>query len=155
MDFASALKTEKIRNVMVSRGIQVKPSASFKEVVAQLQDEHKFCAIVMEQEKVVGIFTERDALKRGLLKSVPPETPIQDLMTPHPDVIQAEDSLAKAIQMMHQGKHRHLPVLDTQETFAGLISARDIVYYLSENYPYEVYNLPPDPHKVSGTAEGA
>lgn len=140
---------------MVSRGICVSPKTSFGEVIQRLQTEGKFCAVVVEQKKVVGIFTERDALQRGLLKDTPPATSIQKLMTPKPDIIHMEDTLALAIQKMHQGKHRHLPVVDDEEAFLGLISVKDIVYYLSENYPYEVYNLPPDPHKFSGTAEGA
>lgn len=155
MDFVAALKTEKIQNIMVPRGIQVEPTLSFGEVVNRLQDEGKFCAIVVENGKVIGIFTERDALKRGLLKGTDPKTPIKDLMTPNPDVIRVDESVAKAIHMMHQGKHRHLPVVDHAHGLLGLIAVRDIVYYLSENYPYEVYNLPPDPHKFSGSPEGA
>jgi CBS domain-containing protein len=155
MNFEAAIKKEKIRELIAPRGIRVKPDTTYGDVVAKLQAENKFCAIVLEGNKVKGIFTERDALKRGLLPNIDPATPIEKIMTPNPVVIQEDESVARAIHLMYEGKYRHLPVIDDRQEFAGLVSVRDIIYYLSENYPYEVYNLPPDPHKRSATSEGA
>lgn len=140
---------------MVPRGIQVQSGAVYGDVVEHLQDEGKFCAVILKGKKVLGIFTERDALKRGLLTQAEPETPIDDLMTKNPVAIKEDDTLMQAIQLMDQGRYRHLPVVNDDEEFVGLISVRDLVYYLAENYPYEVYNLPPDIHKFSGAPEGA
>jgi CBS domain-containing protein len=109
----------------------------------------------MDGKKIVGIFTERDALKRGLLAGASPDTPIEKLMTPDPVAVDPDDNLAVAIRLMHEGKYRHLPIVDRNDEYLGIISVRDIVMYLSENYPYEVYNQPPDPHKVSVAPEGA
>ncbi|MDX1386429.1 MAG: CBS domain-containing protein [bacterium] len=155
MKFEEAIKKEKIRDVIVPRGIRVKKETPYGQVVAKLQAEHKFCAIILDGNKILGIFTERDALMRGLLQKTDPATPIEKIMTPDPVTIQEEDSVARAIRLMYEGKYRHLPVVNSKQEFTGLISVRDIVYYLSENYPYEVYNLPPDPHKHSATSEGA
>ena len=140
---------------MTPRGIRVSKDTSFEEVVRQLQDKEKFCAVILEGKQVVGIFTERDALKRGLLKDTDPDTPIGNLMTPRPTLINKDESLAVAIHLMNKGQHRHLPVVGAKNEFLGLVSVRDIVFYLSENYPCDVFNLPPDPHKVSSAAEGA
>ena len=140
---------------MTPRGIQVAKTTPFRAVVEELQNKKRFCAVVLDNRKVVGIFTERDALSRGLLKQVAPETPIEQLMTPQPEKIKRDDSLAKAIGQMHQGNHRHLPVVDEEDNFLGLVSVRDVIFYLSENYPYEVFNQPPDLHQVSETPEGA
>lgn len=140
---------------MVPRGIQVSKDTPFKEVIRQLQAHKKFCAVILEGSRVVGIFTERDALKRGLLKGIQPDAPIEKFMTANPDVIDQNDSLGSAIRIMHNGKHRHVPVVNSKQEFLGLISVRDVVLYLSENYPYEIYNQPPDPHKFSGAPEGA
>lgn len=155
MNFEQVLKTEKIRNVVVPRGIQVTKDTPVREVVAELQAHKKICAVVLKGKKVVGIFTERDALKRGLLQDVDPETPIEKLMTADPDVVDMDDSLAVAIRIMHKGNHRHLPIVNQKKEYLGLLTSRDIVYYLSENYPYDVFNQPPDPHKISEAAEGA
>ncbi len=155
MEFEQALKTEKIRNVMTPRGIQVNSELSYAQVVSQLQAEEKFCAVILKEEKVVGIFTELDALRRGLLEKADPQTPIHKMMTPNPTTIDIDDNLAVAVRLMHRGKYRHLPVVNGKKEFMGLISVRDIILYLSENYPHDVYNLPPDPHQVSQKAEGA
>lgn len=156
MNFEQALKTEKISTIVVpTRGITVSRKTTYREVVRQLQETRKFCAIVLDGKKPVGIFTEADALKRGLLKEIDPKTPIENVMTANPTVVSMDDSLALAIRLMHRGRHRHLPVVSADNEFLGLISVRDIVFYLSENYPYDVFNLPPDPHKFSGAPEGA
>jgi CBS domain-containing protein len=63
--------------------------------------------------------------------------------------------MAVAIRLMHDGKYRHLPIVNSERECLGLVSVRDIVFYLSENYPLEVLNQPPDPHKISASAEGA
>lgn len=155
MNFGDTIKAERIRTVMTQSGITVPKDSLYQDVVRKLQEEEKFCAVVLEGNKVVGVFTERDALKRGLLKNMGPATPIEKIMTPNPTVIDMDDSVAVAIRLMHQGKHRHLPVVNAKREYQGLVSVRDIVFFLSENYPYDVFNQPPDPNKFSNVPEGA
>ena len=155
MNFEEALKTEKIRNLGTREALCVSPGLPLGEVVRMMQERRTGCAVVVEGKKVVGIFTERDALIRGLLANAKPETPIEQLMTKKPKVLDREDTLAVAIRLMHDGKYRHLPVVNGRRELLGLVSVRDIVFYLSENFPLEIYNLPPDPHRISSSAEGA
>src|SRR5262249_46491555 len=110
---------------------------------------------IVEDNKVVGIFTERDALKRAALANRPSTTPIRDLMTPAPEVLGLEDSVAVAVRFMNEGGYRHLPIVNEKRGVAGLFSVRDIVLYLSELYPFDIFNLPPDPHQVARAREGA
>jgi len=155
MNFEEALKTEKIRNLSTREALTVPPSMPLGEVVRLMQERKTGCAVILEDKKVVGIFTERDALIRALLANAEPTLPIQKLMTPKPKVLDREDTLAVAIRLMHDGKYRHLPVVNQRRELLGLVSVRDIVFYLSENFPLEVYNLPPDPHQICNRAEGA
>ena len=155
MNFEEALKTEKIRNLSTREAVTVHPELTLGEVLQRMQEKKTGCAVILEGKKVVGIFTERDALIRGLLADADPLTPIADLMTRKPKLLDREDTVAVAIRLMHEGKYRHLPVVNGRREFLGLVSVRDIVFYLSENFPLEVYNLPPDPHQISGKAEGA
>jgi CBS domain-containing protein len=155
VDFEKALKNEKIRNLKNRRPVTVTKDSSYGEVVRLLCEAKTGCAVILAGKKVIGIFTEQDVLKRGVIPKTDPETPIEKLMTPHPKLLDIEDSVAVAIRLMHDGKYRHLPIVNAKDEFLGLVSVKDIVFYLSENYPYEVYNLPPDPRQISAAPEGA
>ncbi|KAB2839012.1 CBS domain-containing protein, partial [bacterium] len=65
MNFEEALKTEKIRNLATREGLTVPPELTLGEVVRRMQELRTGCAVVVAGKKVVGIFTERDALIRG------------------------------------------------------------------------------------------
>lgn len=155
MKFYQALRTEKVKSLSHRKAVTVEKTMPFSEVIRKLQESKSGCAVVLDRDRVVGILTERDVLKRGILGDTPMDTPVERLMTPHPKVLDMEDTLAVAVRLMHDGKYRHLPVVDAEGKFLALLSVRDIVYFLSELYPYEVYNQPPDPHQISATAEGA
>ena len=155
MSFEEALKREKIRSLSTRQAVTVAPGETLGEVVRKMQERRTGCAVILEGKKIVGIFTERDALLRGLIAGADLASPIQKLMTPKPKLIDREDSIATAIRLMHDGHYRHLPVVSAKKEFLGLVSVRDIVVYLSENFATEVFNLPPDPHQVSSSAEGA
>ncbi len=154
MDFEKLLKTEKIANLSTSEAVVVSPKEPVKEVIRKMQGARTGCAVVAEDKKVAGIFTEQDALCRFLLNQVPAETPIEKLMTKKPKFLKKEDSVALAIRFMNEGKYRNLPIVDAEGDFIGLFSVRDIVEYLSELYPSDIYNLPPDPRQVAKQPEG-
>ena len=120
--------------------------------------EKKGYAIILEDEKtskIAGIFTERDVMTRIVEQKVSPSTPVEKVMTANPKTLKATDSVADAIRMMNEGHYRHLPLVDDAGRLVGVLSVRDLIAYLAEHYPYEVYNLPPDPHQVIRAPEGA
>jgi len=155
MNFGKALQQDKIRNLSTRQAVTAAPSETYQSVVNRLRAARSGCAIIVQDKKVVGILTERDILTRGVLARAPSHTPIEQLMTANPKLLDMEDSVAVAIRLMHEGKYRHLPIVNAERELLGLVSVRDIVAYLAENYPYEVYNLPPDPHQVIASPEGA
>ena len=155
MNFAQALRREKIRNLSTRQPLTATQDTPLSELIAKMQESRQGCVVILKKKKVIGIFTEQDALKRALLAGAEPDTPIKKLMTKNPKVLKMDDSLAEAIRMMHDGRYRHMPLVDAEGELTGFISVRDIVFYLSENYPYECLNQPPDPHQVAINAEGA
>ena len=58
-----------------------------------------------------------------------------------------KEALGTAIHLMTGGGYRHLPLVDEDGRLAGVVSARDLILYLAELFPMEVYNLPPSPHQ--------
>ena len=155
MNFAQALRREKIRSLSTRQPLTATQDTPLGELIQKMQKAKQGCVVILKKKRIIGIFTEQDALKRGLLAGADPQTPIKKLMTKDPKVMKMDDNLADAIRMMHDGRYRHMPLVDAEGRLAGFISVRDIVFYLSENYPYECLNQPPDPHQVAINAEGA
>lgn len=102
----------------------------------RLMDERGIgCLLVMNDGRLVGIFTERDAvMKIGSDVAASREVPIRDFMTPDPETIDASASVAFALHKMDLGGYRHLPVMNDHEQPTGVISVRDILRYLTEEH---------------------
>jgi CBS domain-containing protein len=102
----------------------------------QLMIERKIgCLLVMEDTRMTGIFTERDALmKVGAEAAEAAHSPIRDYMTPDPETIDATASVAFALHKMDLGGYRHLPVMNAHDQPTGVISVRDILRFLTQEY---------------------
>lgn len=82
--------------------------------------------LVLENQEIVGIFTERDALNKVLAASLDPDTTsVASVMVADPQTIRADKPLAYALHMMAEGGFRHVPVVDDQGAPLGMVSARD------------------------------
>lgn len=153
-DLKKVLKEERIHGLRMRPPVCLPKETPLKRVLEMMREKKTGCAILTDEKKIVGIFTERDALTRVVEQKIDLKTPIEKLMTPDPKVLKIEDSVADAIRLMNQGGYRHIPILDSREWVQGVVSVRDILKYLAEHFPYEVYNLPPDP-QVIRAPEGA
>ena len=84
--------------------------------------------LIMEGEKLLGIFTERDALRIFVAtRRDPDQTIIADVMTRDPQTISPDASPEEALQYMTEGNFRHLPVVDDEGKVRGVISLRDFL----------------------------
>ena len=82
--------------------------------------------LVLDQQRIAGIFTERDALNKVLAGNLDPDkTPVGSVMVADPQTIRADRPLAHALHMMAEGGFRHVPVVDDQGLPLGMVSARD------------------------------
>lgn len=82
--------------------------------------------LVLENQGIVGIFTERDALNKVLAANLDPDTTsVASVMVADPQTIRADKPLAYALHMMAEGGFRHVPVVDDQGAPLGMVSARD------------------------------
>lgn len=131
----------------------VEPKTRLADVYEAMRKASTGCVIVAQGGKAVGIFTERDFVMKvaGLAG---PETPVEKVMTKDPVTATPKTTIGQAIELMHGGKFRNLPVLDEKKRPAGLLTVNRIIKYLAALYPVEVYNLPPKPDQVEETPEG-
>jgi CBS domain-containing protein len=102
--------------------------------VLKLMVQHRIgCVVVAEGDRPVGIFSERDALRK--INTEGPALaarPVSEFMTPKPQTLVADAKIAFAVQRMDLGGYRHLPIVDEQGSLVGIISARDILRHLTE-----------------------
>ena len=108
--------------------IQVSPSMSVREVIGALRDADRGCAVVVEDGRVVGIFTERDVLNKVTPRREELlDRPVADVMTPDPIVLREQESILVALNEMAIGGFRHIPLVDDAGALRGILSGRDIL----------------------------
>lgn len=155
MDLAKNLRIDSVSRLHPTAPLRVAPGQSVAEAVALMREHGVGCLLVCEGERVVGIFTERDLLRRILAAGKSLALPVSACMTPDPVVVHPKEPIAAAVRRMVDGGYRHLPVVDDQGRPLGVLSVKRIMHYLVEHFPATVYNLPPDPGMVPQEREGA
>ena len=155
MDLARNLKIDSVSRLHPTAPRQVSPTQTVADAVDVMRRERVGCLLVCEGARVVGIFTERDLMRRVLAAGRPLTLPVAECMTPNPVSVHPKDPIGVAVRRMEEGGYRHLPVVDEGGRPVGVLSVKRIVHYLVEHFPGTVYNLPPDPGAVSQEREGA
>ena len=124
------------------------------DVIREMQDGGLGYALVTENNRLVGIFTERDVFLSVLGNDAILTQPVSEHMTPDPVCVGAKDPVRQVLLLMHQGGYRQIPILDATGQIAGCVRHKDIAEYLVNHFAEHVLNLPPDPDQIARTPEG-
>jgi CBS domain-containing protein len=130
------------------------PDLTLGDVLDQMQKGRRGSMTICENNKVVGIVTERD-LVRLMAAGTRMDVPISQVMTRSPCTIRHNQTIGEAIELMSRGGYRRLPVIDEHGAPVGTLKVSHILRYLVEHFPAIVYNLPPKPHLKTHEREGA
>jgi CBS domain-containing protein len=155
MDLARNLKIDSVSRLHPTPPRQIEAARPVREAVEAMRRDNVGCLLVCEAGRLVGIFTERDLLRRVLAAGKPLTEPVAAVMTRDPVTVRAKDTISTAARRMEDGGYRHLPVVDETGRPVGVLSVKRIVHYLVEHFPATVYNQPPDPTAVPSEREGA
>lgn len=122
----------------------VSESTLLETAIAYMANNNKGCVGVIDTEgHLIGIFTERDLLRRVVSKQVDLKKAfIRDYMTRNPQTLSEEDPIAFALNHMSDGSFRHIPIKKNEEV-KYMLSVKDIVDQISLAYRDKVFNLPP------------
>jgi CBS domain-containing protein len=119
-----------------------------------MREERIGALLVTKDDRPVGIFTERDVLRRVALSTIGPETRLGDVMTPDPEALNMEAGIAFALNRMIVGGFRHVPIVDQDGRAVGVLSVREVVAFIVSLLPGRVHNLPPEPHLEAHSPDG-
>jgi CBS domain-containing protein len=155
MDLARNLKIDSVSRLNPTPPHRVEPGQSVAQAVALMREKKVGCLLVCQDDRVVGIFTERDLMRKVLAPGKPLTLPVADFMTPDPVQVHRKEPIGAVIRRMEEGGYRHLPVVDDAGRPVGVLSVKRIVHYLVEHYSPTVCNQPPDPAVVPHAPEGA
>jgi CBS domain-containing protein len=109
-----------------SKLVTVPPSASVADAVRAMNEESVGAVLVMDGQKLVGIFTERDVMGRIVgAQRDPVTTSVSEVMTVEVRTIEPTSTAEDALRLMSDRRHRHLPVVEDRKVL-GLISIGDV-----------------------------
>jgi len=148
------LSLETVESIYTGDPLVVRPDATVRDVFQQMKSTKRGATLVCDGEALLGIFTERDALKL-MANGVDLDASISDVMTKDPVVMGVNDTVGKAIAKMSFGGYRRLPIVNEAGRPQGFVKASDVLHYLVAHFPAVVYNLPPSPHHSTKEREGA
>ena len=114
-----------IRSVMERKRILVaEPETSVSEAAKLMARKKVSAVMVVEKGRLIGIFTERDAVYRVIAKMRDAGTTrLAEVMTPAPKTVTPDESFGYAMLMMHEHGFRHAPVVERGRP-VGIVSAR-------------------------------
>lgn len=116
-----------IKNKAVQSIFTISPNATVLEAIKIMADKGVGALVVAEDEKVVGIFSERDYTRKiALMERSSNNTPVADIMTSKVISVSLNHTVEECLNLMTDRHLRHLPVLD-QEKLVGFISIGDLV----------------------------
>jgi CBS domain-containing protein len=133
-----------VQQILISKPEQIFSVTSATSVLDSLQkmtEKNVSALLIMDGEELLGIFTERDYARKIVLQGKSSkDTPIGEVMTKNPIVVQPTDSIEHCMQTMTAKHIRHLPV-QSQGKVTGMISIGDVVKFIIDDQKQTISQL--------------
>jgi CBS domain-containing protein len=119
----------------------IAPDATAYSALELMADKNIGALMVMENGKLVGVFSERDYARKVILKGkASKSTTVREIMTSSPISIKPAMTLKDGMVMMSKNHIRHLPVVDN-DVLLGVVSNRDVVNTIISDQASTIENL--------------
>ena len=147
--------TDSIKNLLGNQFIVLDEEVSLRKAIEAIQKQHVGCILLENDNKLSGIFTERDIVQKivGNRHDLDKEC-VNDYMTLKPDVLHQNDAIGFALNKMIEGGYRHIPIINASGAPIGVISMQDIINHLGDYFYEDIKNLPPTPLRKQIQREG-
>ena len=115
--------------ILKNKGNQVysvSPETSIIDCLKLMNEKNIGSVLILKDDKVIGIFSERDYARRGILKGNDEQTPVKNVMTDKVYYVKPEQSAEACLAQMSDKHIRHLPVIENNK-LVGVLSIGDVV----------------------------
>jgi len=119
-------------------------TATVHEAVQAMLARRQAGVLILADDRLAGIFTERDVLTRVVGRELDPRhTMLSEVMTPNPEALTVEDRVAYAVYCMSVAGYRTVPLVDDEGRPVGVVTAGDVLRWLADLFPETVLNMRP------------
>lgn len=129
-----------VRDLMSTEILSVEPTQTIQSTAQLMSDRRISSALIMCDQKLKGIVTDRDIRSRAVALALDLQSPIEKIMTLNPDCISAEDTLFDATLFMTQKGYHHIPVVDNNVVL-GIVTASDLMLARRDDPVYLVQHV--------------
>jgi CBS domain-containing protein len=134
-----------VLDILIRKGNEIHsihPAASVMEAVQNMNTHGVGALVVMKDDTVVGMFTERDVLRRVLAEQRrPDQVMIADVMTAEVICCSADTDITDASQIMQSRRIRHLPVCGNDGRIIGMVSIGDLNAFYASHQEQTIHYL--------------
>ena len=133
-----ALVEEPIDNIRHEPFVTIPPSTPIHEAVEKLGGLHVACLLVAENNRLVGVLSDRDVLSNVAFRyDEIKDQPVKEVMTTDPIYVNETDSAVVALSVMAHCGYRHVPVVDLNDNLTGIISPQRVTEFLQQHFQQE------------------
>lgn len=136
------LKT--VKQILEGKGHEiwsVSPEDNVYDALKKMAEKNIGALLVLEDEDLVGILSERDYARKVMLKEKSSmDTPVRDIMTPRVLYVRINQSIEDCMALMTDKRIRHLPVFD-EDKLVGVISIGDVVKAIISHQEFVIEQL--------------
>ena len=130
--FQAHIMLDPVKDITVFHPASVKSNDSIWHAIHVMRERRAGCVLVVDEGKLTGILSEVDLLFRMSVAADPTDLKVSQVMTPDPESIEEDATMAYAIHLMSVGGYRHLPVISENRTI-GILSIKDLLRYLNQH----------------------
>ena len=127
----AALASETVSALQMQPCETISPDATVQQAAERMAQIEHACLIVVEDDKLVGLFTDRDLLDHAALEyEAVKDKPVSTIMTADPVYVEEGDETGAALSAMAVSGYRHVPVLRPGGTVSGVVTPRRVTEFL-------------------------
>ena len=120
----------------------VSADASVRDAVSTIKEAKMGACVVLENNQLVGIFSERDLMLRVVAAGLDPDqTPVSEVMTTKLEILNTRADSSEALELLVSRQIRHLPIVEEDGSLVGLLSVQRLLKHHAEDLVDQLNSL--------------